>query len=285
MLCATGLFTVGVAHADRGNYRSPHPIPDERPGAFCYIDASHTHTYTPASDSVSSLDNISVSSLYIEHQSEAGTQLEFVGDPMTKGYEGPLIGYGEAHPIQFKPGQFKPGERAVNLTCEIEGAHFHLHEPRDPSQFENHKGTYYFGSYKAAMSAKRERAKLLAAQIRVIKAEERAELREEQRLQREEERAVKAEERATAKAQAAEARAIKAQERAEAKEARRLQREEERANRLSQAPTTRSAGTTEKRTTEKRTTPKRTTPKRTKRVKKKSSTKQHRSWMDRRRGR
>ncbi len=187
MLGLSSAFVAGHALADRGHYLGAHPIADDHAGTFCYIDASHTHTYTPSSEQADSA--------YVSQELGGITQLEFVGDPMSRGYEGPLIAYGEAHPVQLKG-----GEDSTNTICELEGAHFHLHEPSDASQFELRKGTYYFESYKFAMEEKRERRMLEAATIREQrklevaaererKAEERTQLKEERRLEREAKRA------------------------------------------------------------------------------------------------
>jgi hypothetical protein len=160
MLGAAGLFISSSATADRTQYRSAHPIPEELEGFFCYIDSLHTHTYTP---------DEAAAAQFVRHQEGAVRQLEFVGDPTNEGYEGPLIGYADAHPYHFEGGSSE-----VDQSCEIEGSHFHLHTPIDPSQFEDHNGTYYFGSYKEVLEARRSKRKSRKAEERSRRRSRRA---------------------------------------------------------------------------------------------------------------
>ena len=83
LLGVTAGIAVSTASAERGNYKGPHPIPEHLPGSFCHIDASHTHTYTPAHGATG----------YVLHGDADAAQLEFAGDPTNLGYEGPLIAY------------------------------------------------------------------------------------------------------------------------------------------------------------------------------------------------
>jgi hypothetical protein len=235
MLLASGVFASSSAYAEAKGYRSSHPIPAAMPGSFCYIDASHTHTYTPDEESAAS---------FVQHDAEGMTQLEFVGDPMALGFEGPVTTYGESHPMHFQGGSSE-----IEQVCHVEGTHYHLREPLDPTRFEERKGTYYFVSYKAAMSARKERRKLLRAEARELQKSER------QRL-----RAAKLEERAARKAN---------------KKARRASSKSATARAESSSATTTSRAKTTS-----------TTNATSKRIKSKSKPPQKgfRSWMDRRRG-
>lgn len=241
MLCAGGVFASSYAHAERASYRSAHPIPDELPGSFCHIDAPHTHTYTVESESAGA---------FVEHEAQGETQMEFVGDPTNFGYEGPVAGYGEGHPLHFKG-----GSDTTDQSCTIEGAHFHLHEPFDLSEFEDYKGSYYFGSYKAAQKASSELRKLRKAEAK--------ELKKAERLRRK-----------------------------EAASAARAARSSSSRSRSSKSRTKQSRGSKTKASTSKAvaaSTTKRTPAKAAKappkKAKPKASKKPFRSWMDRRRGR
>jgi hypothetical protein len=170
MLFASGIFAGSTAHAENIAYRSAHPIPEELPGNFCHIEVAHTHTYTP---------HEAMLEAYVRHDEEGIVQLEFVGDPTVLDFEGPVATYGEAHPMHFQG-----GSNGINDLCQIEGSHYHLYEPFDPTQYEDRKGTYYFGSYKAAMLARRDLRKLRKAEARELKKAERQRLQESRLAER-----------------------------------------------------------------------------------------------------
>lgn len=130
LLLAASLLPVASAQADTVSYAGGHPIPAQQEGRFCYIEAPHTHTYSPSEDLS-----------FLAHSGSIRTHFEFVGDPSSHGYEGPLIGYFGAHPHHFEGGSSSAS------ACAIEGGHFHLRAPMDTSKFEEQDGTYYFGRY------------------------------------------------------------------------------------------------------------------------------------------
>jgi len=165
-LVSASIFLAGLAHADKTTYRSAHPIPEEQAGFFCHIEAKHTHTYTPAAD---------LAAEFVAHNAGDSPQLEFVGDPTILGYEGPVASYAAKHPLHFAG-----GIATTAAECQIEGTHFHLRAPLDPSLFEDREGTYYFGSYKQFQEERRERRKL----ARTEKKRERREARKKKSSER-----------------------------------------------------------------------------------------------------
>jgi len=112
-LCAAA----ASADADPERYVGPHPIPEARKGAYCYIELAHNHGYAPDAGE------------YV--MTEGGR--DFVGDPSEHGYEGPLFAYSGAH-VSLREG----GD-----TCYRQGEHFHDQLPQHEEKFIEKDGVLH----------------------------------------------------------------------------------------------------------------------------------------------
>src|SRR5260221_14098624 len=77
------------AEAKHVKFLGPHPVAARLGGGYCYIEVPHVHAYPPDRPA-----------LY----HEADGQLQFTGDPVPFGYDGPKYTFYGHHPIPDAPG-------------------------------------------------------------------------------------------------------------------------------------------------------------------------------------
>lgn len=90
-----------------------HPIPKDRGGGLCYLEAPHVHVYAAPSAAVQFRDH-------------HGANF-FTGDPVAYGWDGPRHTYMGHHPIYVDAviGDTTPHEE----FCFLDGPHFHAFAP------------------------------------------------------------------------------------------------------------------------------------------------------------
>jgi hypothetical protein len=153
MSCAIALIAMAAptdARAERTRFRSSHPIPDGREGSFCYIEVPHQHSYEPSEQQRKEFY-------------ELRGALEFIGDPMNYGYEGPVFTYAGAHPMAFEGGS-QAGE------CLRGGIHDHVRPPASPDDYVERDGSLHFKRGDQLVGARRARPRRQARRPRARKA-------------------------------------------------------------------------------------------------------------------
>lgn len=111
-------------------YIGIHPIPKDRGGGLCYLEAPHVHVYAAPSATVQFRDH-------------RGAQF-FTGDPVAYGWDGPRQTYMGHHPIYVNAvlGDPEPHQE----FCFLDGPHFHAFAPPATvsADFRIEGGAYFF---------------------------------------------------------------------------------------------------------------------------------------------
>lgn len=133
VIAATAAIGSASANGPKGKqvrYVGIHPIPKDRGGGLCYLEAPHVHVYAaPAAK--------------VQFRDHRGANF-FTGDPVAYGWDGPRHSYMGHHPIYVNAviGDPNPHEE----FCFLDGPHFHAFAPPPTvsANFRVEGGAYFF---------------------------------------------------------------------------------------------------------------------------------------------